>query len=84
MMVLQIRCIYRVVEFAEGIDGYTFTHEWVFYVFETVPVIFAIGVFCVWHPGAYLSHSENLRRASRGNDSDTRDFIPLEDRNAEA
>ncbi|KAL1841473.1 hypothetical protein VTJ49DRAFT_7028 [Mycothermus thermophilus] len=53
-VLIVVRCIYRLVEFAEGIEGYSFTHEWVFYVFETVPVLIAIGVFCLWHPGAHL------------------------------
>ena len=25
-----------------------------FYVFEAVPMLIAISVFCVWHPGAYF------------------------------
>jgi hypothetical protein len=51
---LQVRCIYRVAEFAEGIEGYAFTHEWMFWIFEAVPMLVAIGVFCVWHPSACL------------------------------
>jgi hypothetical protein len=43
-----------VAEFAEGVEGYAFRHEWVFWIFESVPMIIAIGVFCVWHPSAYL------------------------------
>ncbi len=41
-------------EFGEGIDGYTFTHEWLFWVFETVPMLIAILIFCIYHPSAYL------------------------------
>lgn len=37
-----------------GIDGYPFKHEWMFYTFESLPMLPAIGVFCAWHPGAYL------------------------------
>ena len=51
---MQIRCIYRLVEFALGIFGYPFTHEWMFYVLECLPMLPAILVFCVWHPGAYF------------------------------
>lgn len=50
----KVRCIYRIAEFAEGIDGYAFKHEWLFWVFEALPMLFAIGVFCLWHPGRYL------------------------------
>jgi hypothetical protein len=46
--------VYRLIEFAMGIHGYPFTHEWMFYTFESLPMVPAIGVFCVWHPGAYF------------------------------
>lgn len=49
-----MRSIYRLVEFAQGIDGYTFTHEWVFYVLEAGPMLPAIAVFCFFHPAKYL------------------------------
>lgn len=38
-------------------NGYAFRTEWPFWVFETIPMIFAIGVFCVWHPSQYLPRS---------------------------
>jgi hypothetical protein len=47
--------VYRLIEFALGIEGYPFTHEWMFYTFESLPMLPAIGVFCVWHPGAYFA-----------------------------
>ncbi|KFA49822.1 hypothetical protein S40293_09319 [Stachybotrys chartarum IBT 40293] len=46
----QIRCIFRVIEFAEGIDGYIYSHEWMFWVFEALAMLIAIGVFCLFHP----------------------------------
>jgi hypothetical protein len=49
-MIIQIRSIYRLIEFAFGIFGYPFTHEWMFYVFESLPMLPAILVFCWWHP----------------------------------
>lgn len=51
---IAIRSIYRLVEFAMGIDGYPFSNEWIFYVFEAVPMLFAITIFCLWFPPAYL------------------------------
>ena len=47
---LQIRTIYRVVEFALGIEGYPFQHEWPLYVLEATPILFAIGILAVYHP----------------------------------
>ena len=48
--VLQIRSIYRVVEFALGIEGYPFQHEWPLYVLEATPMLFAIGILALYHP----------------------------------
>ncbi|RYO87622.1 hypothetical protein DL766_005479 [Monosporascus sp. MC13-8B] len=45
-----IRCVYRMVEFAEDTEGYTMTHEWIFWAFEGITMLIAITVFCVWHP----------------------------------
>lgn len=46
-------------------NGYAFRTEWLFWVFETIPMIFAIGVFCVWHPSQYLPRSALLSRKAR-------------------
>lgn len=54
MLEMQIRSVYRLVEFAMGFHGYPFTHEWMFYVFESTPMVPAVTVFCVWHPARYL------------------------------
>jgi hypothetical protein len=48
--VSQIRSIYRVVEFALGIEGYPFQHEWPLYVLEATPMFFAIGILAWYHP----------------------------------
>ncbi|KAI9043838.1 RTA1 domain-containing protein [Aspergillus affinis] len=36
---IMVRSIYRVVEFAMGIDAYAFNHEWPLYVLEAVPMV---------------------------------------------
>jgi hypothetical protein len=46
--------VYRLIEFALGVEGYPFNHEWVFYVFESLPMLPAISIFCLWYPGKYL------------------------------
>jgi len=57
-----VRCVYRVIEFALGIDGYPFNHEWVFYVFESLPMLPAISVFCIYHPARYLGKTGGLQK----------------------
>jgi len=56
--------VYRVIEFALGIDGYPFTHEWMFYFFEALPMLPAISVFCVVHPAKYLGSKGGLEKVS--------------------
>jgi hypothetical protein len=46
--------MYRLIEFALGIEGYPFRHEWPFYVLESLPMLPAIAIFCIWYPGRYL------------------------------
>lgn len=42
------------IEFPQGIDGYPFTHEWLFWVFEAAPMLIAITIFCLYHPSKIL------------------------------
>ncbi|CAO2658737.1 Nn.00g064600.m01.CDS01 [Neocucurbitaria sp. VM-36] len=60
-----IRSVYRLIEFALGIDGYPFTHEWIFYVFEALPMLPAISVFCFIHPAKYLGSKGGLDKVER-------------------
>lgn len=48
-----------------GIDGYPFMHEWMFYIFESLPMLPAIAVFCSFHPAKYLgSHGGREKEES--------------------
>ena len=49
----EIRSVYRLIEFARGVEGYPFAHGWTLYVFESVPMLPAILIFCVTHPAEY-------------------------------
>ncbi|KAL4949034.1 RTA1 like protein-domain-containing protein [Aspergillus filifer] len=55
-ILILIRSIYRMVEFTEGRTGYTNTHEWVFYVFDSVPIFPCVALFVWWHPSLYLPY----------------------------
>ncbi|GJC96550.1 7-aminocholesterol resistance protein RTA1 [Colletotrichum higginsianum] len=61
-----LRSLYRVVEFAEGMGGYAFRSEWLFWVFEALPMLIAIGVFCFWHPSEYLGRDGAKGRFAKG------------------
>ncbi|KAI8687270.1 hypothetical protein NCS56_00299500 [Fusarium sp. Ph1] len=66
---IMVRCIYRVCEFAEGMNGYAFRTEWLFWVFESLPMIGAIGIFCIYHPSRYLGRDGARRKAVGSQDS---------------
>ncbi len=48
------RNIYRLIEFSLGVESSITTHEWYAYVFDAVPMLFALLVFNVYHPGRVL------------------------------
>ncbi|KAM5491367.1 hypothetical protein MaudMau93_001962 [Microsporum audouinii] len=50
----QVRCVYRLIEFILGIDGYPFRHEWPLYVLEGLPMLFAMFALAYFHPGKWL------------------------------
>ncbi|KAF1812327.1 RTA1-domain-containing protein [Eremomyces bilateralis CBS 781.70] len=56
-----VRSVYRVIEFAQGIHGYAFTHEWIFWVFEAIPMLIAISIFCLYHPSRFLGRRGGMQ-----------------------
>ncbi|KAJ5488130.1 RTA-like protein [Penicillium expansum] len=49
-----VRSIFRLVEYKEGYDGYTMTHEVFMYVFDAVLMFFAMSVMNAYHPAEIL------------------------------
>jgi len=58
------------VEFGMGMDSYIAHHEWFFYVFEAIPMLPAIIVFCIWHPAAYFGGGNGKFDAGKNDDKD--------------
>ncbi|SCW02247.1 LAFE_0F02234g1_1 [Lachancea fermentati] len=46
-----VRCIYRVIELAEGWSGYLITHEWYFIILDAVMMSCATLILSFFHPG---------------------------------
>ncbi|KAF2004809.1 hypothetical protein P154DRAFT_425786, partial [Amniculicola lignicola CBS 123094] len=63
---LQIRSVYRAIEFALSIDGYPFRHGWILYVFEARLMLLAIAVFCFVHPAKCLDSKGKDERFEDG------------------
>ncbi|EFR01147.1 hypothetical protein MGYG_04151 [Nannizzia gypsea CBS 118893] len=65
---IEVRCIYRLIEFILGIDGYPFRHEWPLYVLEGLPMLFAMFALAYFHPGKWLP------RESLNSETDTEEM----------
>ncbi|KAJ1953403.1 hypothetical protein EC988_003015 [Linderina pennispora] len=50
-IILYLRSIYRVAEFADGYAGVIYSCEWAFYVFDTILIFFAFLVYLYWFIG---------------------------------
>jgi hypothetical protein len=49
-LLILARSVFRLVEYAQGTEGYSMTHEWTLYVFDGVPMAVSAVVMLVWFP----------------------------------
>lgn len=79
--IIFVRSIYRLIEFSTGFNGYLFTHDWNFFLFESTLMLLVLAIFNIWHPARYLinigwkqtninrtnaMHPESIDMGSRG------------------
>ncbi|KAL0943434.1 rta1 domain-containing protein [Colletotrichum truncatum] len=50
-LLVYLRTCFRLAETAEGLGGHLYTNEVFFGVLEFAPVVLAVMLFAVWHPG---------------------------------
>ncbi|KAI2639668.1 RTA1-domain-containing protein [Hypomontagnella submonticulosa] len=55
-VLILIRSVFRVVEFAEGPTGTVMRQEWFMYVLDTLPIFLVVCSFCLFFPGSYLPY----------------------------
>jgi hypothetical protein len=48
------RCVFRIIENVEGMDGYLYSHEVYMYLFDAVPMFTVQSIFHFYHPGKIL------------------------------
>lgn len=60
-----VRCIFRLIEYAAGEDGYLLTNEWPNYVFDTLLMIIVMIAFNVIHPSEVKALLNGNGRAVR-------------------
>lgn len=51
-----IRSIMRLIEYAQGNDGYLISHEVFLYSFDSVPMFFVMILFAITHPSEINAH----------------------------
>ncbi|KAF2721407.1 RTA1-domain-containing protein [Polychaeton citri CBS 116435] len=56
-ILIMMRSVFRVIEYAGGADGYLSQHEWTLYVFDAALMLLTVGVFAWWYPGQLGAYS---------------------------
>jgi hypothetical protein len=62
----QIRCVFRVIEYAQGYDGELRTVEFWFYVLDTLPLVLGILVWTFVWPPRILEEQRDFVGAATG------------------
>lgn len=57
-LLVYVRTIFRLAETAQGLFGYVETHEVFFGTLEFAPVVLAVWILAVWHPGRWVPPGE--------------------------
>lgn len=58
-LLLFVRNLYRLLEFAAGLDGPIMSHEWIFYTFETLPLLLCFVLYVTLPFGKVLPSGED-------------------------
>ncbi|KAI1626928.1 RTA1 like protein-domain-containing protein [Exophiala viscosa] len=64
-LLILVRTLLRLVEFAMGTSNYLTNHEWFFYVFDATLMFLVAAIFLVFHPGYYLPYLGIRRREQK-------------------
>lgn len=75
-ILILVRSVVRVVEYLEGYSGYIMTHEVFLYVFDAVPMFFAVISMNWIHPGEVAHY---VRQMDQGKDRDSEGAIRMDD-----
>ncbi|KAL8709530.1 MAG: hypothetical protein Q9220_005772 [cf. Caloplaca sp. 1 TL-2023] len=58
LILITVRIIFRLIEYSQGLDSSVPNHEAYQYIFDSLPMLFALVVFNVVHPGRIMSGKE--------------------------
>lgn len=74
-ILILIRSIFRLIEYAQGNDGYLISHEVFMYVFDSMLMFFTMVAMSIFHPSKVLSRSSKPRRSSKKSHSENTGFL---------
>jgi hypothetical protein len=57
-IMIMVRSLFRVVEYAMGRNGYLLSHEWPMYAFDSALMVLSVVVFAWWYPGLMVLPEE--------------------------
>ena len=60
-----LRTIFRLAETSQGVFGYLSSHEAFFGSLEFAPIVLAVGILAVWHPGRWPIGTQQVKRESQ-------------------
>jgi hypothetical protein len=74
-ILILIRSIFRLIEYAQGNDGYIICHEVFMYVFDSMLMFFTMVAMSIFHPSKVLSRPSKPRRSSKKSHSVNMEFL---------
>ncbi|KAJ5835682.1 hypothetical protein N7447_001708 [Penicillium robsamsonii] len=77
-ILILIRSIFRLIEYAQGNSGYLISHEVFMYVFDSMLMFFAMVVMSVFHPSKVLARPSRLPRSLRKSQSENTELYSTE------
>lgn len=75
-ILILIRSIFRLIEYAQGNNGYLISHEAFLYVFDSTLMLFTMVAMSIFHPSKILSRPTKPQRASRRSRSANKELPP--------
>jgi uncharacterized membrane protein len=78
-ILILIRSVFRLIEYAQGNDGYLISHEVFMYVFDSTLMFFTMVAMSIFHPSKVLSWSTKLQRASKKSHLSNTELLPTEE-----
>ena len=80
VVLIYIRCVYRVIELAQGWSGYLITHELYLFFLDALMIALTAFLLIVFHPGfVFDGRNTNVQVARRSKNKVPEEGVPLEE-----